>query len=163
MSGTLSSVDYWVAGAFLPILLATAFSDLREMRIPNRLSWAGLMIFAFCVPLLGVEAWSARILVALAAFSVCFGLFAVGWLGGGDAKILPVTFLFVPVSLLPLFLFSFCFAMILGMVAIWCARQRLSHPDAVWVSMQPGAAFPMGLSIAASLPLVLVASWLMSL
>lgn len=158
MSGSMSSVEYWMAGAFLPILLATALFDLREMRIPNALSWAGLALFAFYLPFVGFEDGLSRILAGLIAFGICFGLFAAGWLGGGDAKIFPVTVLFVPVGHLPAFLFSFSVAMVLGMVSIWCVRQRLSHPQAPWVSMKPGAAFPMGISIAASLPLVLIVS-----
>jgi prepilin peptidase CpaA len=160
MSGSMSSVDFWIASAFLPILLATAFFDLREMRIPNSLSWAGLAVFALGLPFLGFDEGLSRCLVGLMAFGICFGLFAAGWLGGGDAKIFPVTILFVPPDHLPMFLFSFSAAMIAGMVAIWCVRQRLSHPEAVWVSMKPGAAFPMGISIATSLPLVLIISLL---
>ncbi len=156
----MTPVEYWMASAFLPILLATALFDLREMRIPNALSWAGLALFAFWLPFLGFEDGYYRVLAGLIAFGVCFGLFVAGWLGGGDAKIFPVTALFVPIDHMPAFLFSFAVAMVLGMVSIWCVRQRVSHPHARWVSMKPGAAFPMGISIAASLPLVLIVSLL---
>lgn len=162
MTGPIASADLWIACAFMPVLLVTAFFDLREMRIPNRLSWMGLAMFVCCLPVIGFEAWFVRVLIGFAAFAICFGLFSVGWLGGGDAKIFPVTILFVPATHITLFMFSFAAAMLLGMAAVWCARQFLSSPDAAWVSMQPGAAFPMGISIAASLPLALVTSLFVS-
>ncbi len=158
MSGAIPTVELWVAYTFLPILAVTAFFDLREMRIPNWLSWQGLALFAFCLPILGIDVWGVRALVGACAFAVCFGLYAMGWLGGGDAKIFPVTMLFVPISVLPLYMFSFSAAMCAGMIGIWCARSVYASPDSNWVSMKPGAAFPMGISIAGSLPLALLAA-----
>ena len=151
----ISATSLYVALAFLPILMTTAIFDLREMRIPNWLSWAGLAIFTATLPVLGLEEWFLRAAVGAIAFAFCFGLFAIGWLGGGDAKILPVTLLFVPLNILSVYMFAFSAAMLIGMVAIWVARRRFSHENALWVSMKPGAAFPMGISIAASLPLAL--------
>ena len=157
MNGEISSIEFWIAAAFIPVLIATGMSDLRQMRIPNRLSWTGLAIFVLCFPLLGPEEWAFRSLAGLSALMVCFGLFAAGWLGGGDAKIFPVTILFIPLGHLAIYMFAFSAAMIVGMVGIWIARQFFSRPDSVWVSMQPGKAFPMGISIAMSLPFFLVA------
>ena len=158
MTGLFHSMELWIVFAFLPILGATALYDLRQMRIPNFLSLAGLLLFALCLPLLGVEEWGWRALTGFFTFMLCFGLFVAGWLGGGDAKILPVTVLFVPFGHIELYMLSFSASMVLGMVGIWVVRQRMSHPDARWVSMQPGAAFPMGISIAASLPVALIAA-----
>ena len=160
MSLPISDAGLFAACAFLPILLATAIFDLREMRIPNWLSWAGIAVFLACMPILGPDEWFSRSLVGITAFVICFGLFVVGWLGGGDAKILPVTMLYVPLSHIELFLFSFSASMILGMLAIWTARLKYSNPSAKWVSMKPGAAFPMGISIAASLPIAIGVSFL---
>ncbi|MEM1351680.1 MAG: SDR family NAD(P)-dependent oxidoreductase, partial [Pseudomonadota bacterium] len=154
MNAPIAQADVWVAIAFLPILAATAVNDLRDMKIPNRLSWMGLGLFALCLPIIGWDDWGLRAIGGGIAFFVCFCLFAAGWFGGGDAKILPVTFLFVPTDLLPLYLFSFSAAMMLGMAGMWLVRTRLSQPGMIWVSLQPGAAFPMGISIAASLPLM---------
>lgn len=149
--------EFWLACAFLPVLGATALYDLKQMRIPNSLSIIGVIFFAMAFPILGVEQWTLRALVGMCVFAVCFGLFAAGWFGGGDAKILPVTALFVPISLIEIYMLSFSFSMLLGMVMIWMARQLYSSPDATWVSMKPQAKFPMGISIAASLPVALLA------
>ena len=156
MSAHLSTVDLFVALIFLPILAITAYGDLRRMKIPNSLSLVGLTLFVFCLPFLGFETWLLRATVAAIAFGICFLLFAIGWFGGGDAKILPVTVLFVPTSHISLYLFAFSACMIVGMVAIWLVRQKFASPEAEWVSLQSGAAFPMGISIAASLPLMLL-------
>lgn len=153
MIATLSTAELVVALIFLPVLMATGYSDLRNMRIPNMLSLIGLTIFACSLPFIGLDEWLMRAAVGASCFAICFALFAVGWLGGGDAKILPVTILFVPVRFLEVFMFSFAVAMLMGMLVIWCARRRYSHPRSLWVSMQPGAAFPMGISIATALPL----------
>ena len=156
MIATMSEPELIATIFFLPVLIATGYSDLRNMRIPNMLSLIGLAIFACTLLLIGFDEWLMRACVGASCFAICFALFAVGWLGGGDAKILPVTILFVPVRFLEIYLLSFAVAMLLGMVAIWLARHLYSHPQALWVSMQPGAAFPMGISIATSLPLALL-------
>ena len=153
---TIPTVEFVFVMTFLPILAVTAFLDLRDMRIPNALSLAGLLLFAVSLPFIGFDEWMLRAMIGAIVFSLCFGLFAIGWFGGGDAKILPVTSLFVPAAMLQVFMMSFAFAMTLGMIGIWLARLQFSRADASWVSMQPGAGFPMGISIAASLPLTIV-------
>lgn len=158
MSISLAENEFLVACTFLPVLLATALTDLRYMKIPNYLSFIGLGLFLLAVPFLGLEAALIRSSVCAVAFLMCFGLFAIGWLGGGDAKILPVTLLFVPLSILPVYLISFALCMLVGMICIWGVRQRYAHENAIWVSMKPNALFPMGISIAASLPVSLYIS-----
>lgn len=148
----LSAVEFIVLLSFLPVLIAAGYLDLRDMRIPNTLSLIGLAMFVVSLPFLGFQEWMLRASVGVAVFFICFGFFAAGWFGGGDAKILPVTTLFVPAAYLQTFMLSFATAMTLGMIGIWLVRLQFSHSQASWVSMQPGAGFPMGISIAASLP-----------
>ena len=155
MSFSMELNEFLVACSFMPVLLATACSDIRYMKIPNSYSLFALTLFLLSVPLLGLETAATRAAVAGVAFIICFGLFAAGWFGGGDAKILPATFLFVPYSILPIYLFSFSACMALGMIAMWGARRVYMSEGAAWVSMRPGAAFPMGISIAGSLPAAL--------
>ncbi len=70
--------------------------------------------------------------------------------GGGDAKILPVLFLFIPTPALSVYLLGFSAMMLAGMVGIFLVRQIVNRDSATWVSMKPGAGFPMGISIALS-------------
>ncbi|EDQ35409.2 Flp pilus assembly protein, protease CpaA [Hoeflea phototrophica DFL-43] len=75
----------------LPLCLAiAAFTDILTMKIPNRVSIVLGLSFFVVAPLSGMDlatfGWS--IVAALIVFAVCFALFAVNVMGGGDAKIL---------------------------------------------------------------------------
>lgn len=82
------------ASLIMPICLAlAAVSDLFTMTIPNRVSAVALITFILLAPFLGL-AWSAigmSLLAGLIVFSVCFALFALNVMGGGDAKLLTAT------------------------------------------------------------------------
>lgn len=70
-----------------------AFSDLVSMTIENRVS-ALLATGFLCVALLiglSPETIAAHIGVGLACLLVTFGMFAMGWMGGGDAKLIAAT------------------------------------------------------------------------
>ncbi len=74
-----------------PLCLAiAAFSDLLTMTIPNRVSAILLATFIVVAPLAGLSltAIGLHLLAGVAVFGVCFGLFAVNVMGGGDAKLL---------------------------------------------------------------------------
>ena len=74
----------------LPILLATAAGwDLASFTIPNFLSVAMLGAFAvFAVAAgLGLPAIGWHLLAGVAGLFIGFALFALGWIGGGDAKL----------------------------------------------------------------------------
>jgi prepilin peptidase CpaA len=75
----------------LPFCLAyAAFSDLFTMTIPNRISAILLATFIVVAPLAGLDTAQIGLHIAAAAivFAVCFCLFAVNVMGGGDAKLL---------------------------------------------------------------------------
>jgi len=75
----------------LPLCLAVAaFSDLFTMSIPNRVSVILFGAFLLVAPLAGLSAAmiGMHLLASLIVFAVCFTLFALGIMGGGDAKLL---------------------------------------------------------------------------
>ncbi|CAN7272415.1 prepilin peptidase [Pararhizobium sp. LjRoot255] len=75
----------------LPLCLAVAaFSDLFTMTIPNRVSVILLGTFILVAPLagLGIATIGMHLLAGVIVFSVCFTLFALNIMGGGDAKLL---------------------------------------------------------------------------
>ncbi|MBB3460963.1 prepilin peptidase [Rhizobium sp. BK377] len=78
----------------LPLCLAiAAFSDLFTMTIPNRVSLILIASFAVIAPLSGLS-WDVigmHLAGAAIVFCVCFALFAVNVMGGGDAKLLSAT------------------------------------------------------------------------
>ncbi len=76
-----------------PALMAfAAASDLFTMTIPNRVSLALLAGFMVLAPLTGMGANDILNHVGAGALVlvVAFGLFAMGWVGGGDAKVAAV-------------------------------------------------------------------------
>ncbi|WP_349237212.1 prepilin peptidase [Bosea sp. ASV33] len=80
-------------GAFPFAMAYAAASDLVSMTISNRLCLFLVASFALCAALLGLGL--AEIGWHLAAgglvLMVAFGLFAAGWIGGGDAKLAAAT------------------------------------------------------------------------
>lgn len=70
-----------------------AFSDLVSMTIENRVS-ALLAVGFLCIALLvglSPQMIAAHLGVGLACLLVTFGMFAMGWMGGGDAKLIAAT------------------------------------------------------------------------
>ncbi|MGO4667657.1 A24 family peptidase [Bosea sp. 2RAB26] len=70
-----------------------AASDLFTMTISNRLCLLVIALFALCAGLLGMPWGQIGWHVAAGGLMlvVCFGLFAAGWIGGGDAKLAAAT------------------------------------------------------------------------
>lgn len=81
----------------IPFCLWATWSDLRYMTIPNMLvlSMAGvfLVVGAIVLPFTDVFLW--RVLGGVIVLTVGFLLFAIGGLGGGDAKFAAAMVLFV--------------------------------------------------------------------
>jgi prepilin peptidase CpaA len=87
-------------------MVYAGLTDLTTMRIRNNLCLWLFGSYAALAPFVGftVEqiAWSAAFAAALLAVS--FILFAFGWMGGGDGKLLAVTALWLGVDHAPAFL-----------------------------------------------------------
>src|SRR4051812_43313348 len=78
----------------LPLALAfAAINDLLTMTIPNRVSIGLLLAFFLLAPLSGfaLPDIGMSVVAGLAVFGVCFALFAMNVMGGGDAKLLTAT------------------------------------------------------------------------
>lgn len=75
----------------LPLCLSlAALTDFLEMKIPNRIPAILLASFFILAPFAGLSLsdFGWHLLAGAAVFSVCFALFALGVMGGGDAKLL---------------------------------------------------------------------------
>ncbi|NVN87629.1 MAG: prepilin peptidase [Rhodopseudomonas sp.] len=75
---------------FFPALMAfAAASDLFTMTISNRVSLLLVAGFLVLAPLsgMGFEAFLSHVGAGVAVLTVAFGCFAMGWVGGGDAKV----------------------------------------------------------------------------
>lgn len=63
-----------------------ALSDLTRYRIPNRVCLLLAGLYPLALAGLSPLAWAAGLGVGAAAFVIGLGLYARGWLGGGDVK-----------------------------------------------------------------------------
>jgi len=120
-------------GLFPALVAYAAVSDLLTMRIPNWLSLALVAAFAMFA-LAGGLPWDAVLMhVAAAALvlTVCFTMFALGWIGGGDAKLAAATSLWLGFSSLLEYLLI---AAVAG-VAVPPASTQERHP--LWGRARP--------------------------
>jgi prepilin peptidase CpaA len=78
------------AASLVVISVAAAWIDVRQSRIPNRLTVSGFVIALLLRIALGWPALAAGMLGAVIAAGVSLPLFLVGGLGGGDVKLLMV-------------------------------------------------------------------------
>lgn len=79
---------------FFPALMAyAAVSDMLTMTIPNRVSLVLAAGFAAVAVISGMPLPVIGMHVAAAAcvLAITFGMFAAGWMGGGDAKLAAAT------------------------------------------------------------------------
>ena len=80
---------YICFAGFLTLLGLAAFTDMRERRIPNRLTGAIAALYPVYVLVSPTPvAWLAALGLAVAVFAVGLGLFARELIGGGDVKLL---------------------------------------------------------------------------
>jgi prepilin peptidase CpaA len=83
---------------FFPALMAyAAASDLLTMTIPNKVALALVGCFAVFAIASGLP-WHAvamHVAAGLLVLTACFGMFAFGWIGGGDAKLAAATALWL--------------------------------------------------------------------
>ena len=81
-------------------MVFAAVSDMLSMTIANRVSLVLVVTFAVVAPLTGME-WTAygwHFAAAGLALSVTFAMFAIGGMGGGDAKLIAASSLWLGFS-----------------------------------------------------------------
>jgi len=79
--------------AFPLIMAFAASSDLLTMRISNRVVILLVAMFCAVAVLIGmpIQEFGLHVACATLVLSVAFGFFALGWIGGGDAKLAAAT------------------------------------------------------------------------
>ncbi len=136
-------VPLWV---YSPIFVAIAWTDFSQMRIPNLYCWIGLAVFLVTLPALTIDDILLRVLSGVICFAICFGLFAAGWLGGGDAKVLPIVILLIPPTFMSTYFLLLAAGMAVGLLGLPLAR-RFAGPSCRIVSLSQKREFPMGIAI----------------
>jgi len=86
-------LTFFIVMVFAGTMLTAAAKDATSMTIPNWISLAVIAGFLIVTPFVwqGLEVFMTHLLVGLCFFSVGFVMFALGWLGGGDAKLMAAT------------------------------------------------------------------------
>ena len=114
--------------------IMAAVNDGMSMRIPNWISLVLLAGFILITPFAWTDfaTFGEHLMVGFGVFAVAFGMFAAGWLGGGDAKLLAATaFWWQSVDLLPYLLVT---AIAGGILALFLIIGRRFVPVGVLTS-----------------------------
>jgi prepilin peptidase CpaA len=137
-------LDLALSGLAATMMTAAAVSDCRRYVIPNWISVALVALYPLHAAVTPVPSpWVTHLFTAALLFAGCLALFALGLVGGGDAKLLPSVGLWAGPLQLPVLLTTMLAAgavLALGFLATRAlARRRgATMPDAV----------PYGLAIA---------------
>ena len=124
-----------VLTVFPVAMVLAALSDLFTMTVSNRLT-AGLAVAFFIVaPMsgMGLETIGLHVAVCLGLLALCIAMFAMGWLGGGDAKLIAATGLWL--GLAPLLHYLIVAALVGGAMAIVLLKFR-TVPLPAWADEQ---------------------------
>lgn len=143
--------------AVLPALtIVAALSDLTTMKIPNRISAALILTFfpAALVSGLPLTEIGLHLAVGVAALLAVMAMFALRWVGGGDAKLIAACALWFGPSGIAPFLLSV--GLLGGLFCLFLILARRYAPAYVglapgWVArlMEPKGDIPYGVAIAA--------------
>ena len=141
-----------------PALMAfAASSDLLTMTISNRLSLAlaGGFFLLTLITGMGLTAIGMHLAAGALVLTVCFGFFAMGWIGGGDAKLAAATALWFGFDyLLDYLIYASLFGGALTLLLI--QFRRLPLPDVLarqgWIARlhDDGSGVPYGIALAAA-------------
>ena len=122
-----SFLSYVVLVAAAAVLFYAAFTDLRQFTIPNGLIVVLFLLFILHTAILGRWAelpWNLGF--ALLIFFFLAWLYALGWMGGGDIKLLTVAILWTGVHCALLFAI-----LLLVFTSLYTAAAKLG-----WVGVQ---------------------------
>jgi prepilin peptidase CpaA len=137
----------------IALMLVAAVSDVCRYIIPNWLSLAIVALYGAAVVILGIPFKLACIHAGVAAVFLLIGLilFARGWVGGGDAKLLAAGAIWVDATQVPSYLTAVALAGgVLAFVLI--LLRRIAWPDdslGRFRVLRVDAPAPYGVAIAA--------------
>lgn len=136
--------------SFMGLLVAAAVYDLRRFIIPDPINVALLGLWPIWVALNGFGPLGYTVLGPGAIFVLGVFLFNLGFMGGGDVKLLTVLALWAEPSGLPVFLFFTSIAG--GLLSLYWVLplRRYIAPVIGWTAGQSGnQQIPYGVAIAA--------------
>jgi prepilin peptidase CpaA len=149
-------IKTFVLGFFAALVIVAALKDLSSFTIPNWISVALALGFAPAALIVGASLHDIGISLAVGfgVFIVAAGMFSLGWIGGGDAKLMATAALWVGLrGLAPFALYTGLAggALALALVALRSAWIRpFAEAGPAWARRlaTPGEAAPYGVAIA---------------
>jgi prepilin peptidase CpaA len=153
---TMNTLQAALLTVYPVLVIVAALSDVTSFTIPNRISV--LLFVAFFPAALALGRQPAElgldVVICLAALVAGMGMFAAGWIGGGDAKLFAAASLWLGWNALPAFLLITAivgggFAVLLLNARSSLLRPYLSTGPGWLVRLTtPGAEVPYGVAIA---------------
>jgi prepilin peptidase CpaA len=143
-------------GVMPALVIVAGLKDLTSMKIPNWIS--GLLVIGFFPAALsaGLEpvVMASSVGVAAAALFVGAGMFALKWIGGGDAKLMAAACLWLGVSGSGMFLLwtgvmGGLFCLVLLFARFHSRPYLVGAPQWMVQLMEPRGDIPYGVAIAA--------------
>ena len=155
---------WFATAAMLPLMLLTAWYDLKHLRIPNALALSVLAVF-LVAGLWGLPLETFLWLLGAGAAVLAAGVavFAAGLLGGGDAKMAAALAPFVAGEDVPSLLLLYAVVTLALLLALRLAMQLARHRPTGWLAVDQYArparerVFPMGLILAITIMVYLLA------
>jgi len=152
----LHLVQAALVAIFPALLIVAALGDLTTYRIRNWISLAMIAGFALAAPALGLSLSSIGLHVGVGATALVLGvvMFALGWIGGGDAKVFAAAGLWLGWPAAVTYAIATCIAgggLAVGLLALRSAYLRpyvVTGP--AWINRlaEPGENVPYGVAIA---------------
>lgn len=92
-------ISFALLGALAILLIGAAFTDIRSRTISNGVSGLIAALAPFFWWSTGLSPWpemAIQLAIGIAVFGLFAGAFAMGWMGGGDVKLLGALALWLP-------------------------------------------------------------------
>ena len=142
--------------AFPILVIVAALTDITSFTIPNRISALLVLIFVPAALVLGrpVGEMGVDAAVCFAALLAGMAMFAAGWIGGGDAKLLAAASLWLGLPAMPVFLLVTALAggalavVLMNVRSSWVQPYLGGVPSWLARLATPGADVPYGVAIA---------------
>jgi prepilin peptidase CpaA len=118
---TIAPIELMVLCFAAALFVWAATTDYRSFKIPNRISISLVALYpAYLLAGRTMPSWEfigIAVAFALIVFIVGFGMFVMGWMGGGDVKLLSVAALWAgPAVILPFLIVVVAASMVLALV-----------------------------------------------
>jgi prepilin peptidase CpaA len=141
---------------FAGLVIGAAVKDISTFTIPNWISIALVVSFAPAALIAGVPlpAIGISFAIGVGALALAVGMFALGWIGGGDAKLLAAASLWVglpgiaPFALYTALAGGALALALVGLRSTWVRPIAQAGPGWARRLATPGEAAPYGVAIA---------------